>query len=506
MTDEAQRSEHLAGLRARAIDGALKLGARTFAIRALGLIGTVVLARFLEPDDFGLLALGFSVQLFGNVLAGGGLGAELVRRKAPPTMPELRSVLGYQLLAGFVLAVLVALVAVLVGGPADFLALVALAIPINALNTPTWIVLSRRLEWDPMAYSDVAATIAFNVVAIALVVVGMGVWGAAIGIVVQTIVAVSMLNRLGPVGLCRPSFSLAAIRPLLRFGIAFQSQELIDRGRDPVVNFMIAGVGGLALLGVWSAAYRILLSISLIFEALRQVSFPAMARMLEVGHDPHRMIENVLRLNATAFGFPAAAVAGTAPALVPVLFGTGFDGAVSVLPWGAAALLLSGPVITAGMSFIKARGDSRGMIGSYLLQTAVWLAVGAVLMGPLGAQGLGIAMFVAAFALVVAIRAATRRYAEVDYVGALWPPAVAACLGAAVAWPIANAFSSHVVGLLLAGAASQAVYLGVLIVIRRSDVDNFFGVLLGAVRGLVPAGDSTAVHVDGAGAKAAGGH
>jgi hypothetical protein len=118
----------------------------------------------------------------------------------------------------------------------------------------------------------------------------------------------------------------------------------------------------------------------------------------------------------------------------------------------------------------------------------VWLAVGAVLMGPLGAQGLGIAMFVAAVALVLAIRAATRRYANVAYVEALWPPVLAAAVAAAIAWPIAGAFSSNFVGLVLAGAVSQAIYLGVLILIRRSDVKNFFGILLGAVRGLAPAG------------------
>lgn len=489
--DDTDRSAHLDGLRQRAIGGAFKLGVRTIAVRALGLIGTVVLARFLKPDDFGLLALGFSLQLIGNVLAAGGLGAELVRRAEPPSMHELRCVLGYQLLAGLALAAAVALVAVLVGGSADFLALVAVAIPINALNTPCWIALSRRLEWDLMAYSDVAATMAFNVVAIGLVVAGMGVWGAAVGIIVQTIVAVGMLNRLGPIGLCRPRFSGRTIQPLLRFGIAYQSAELIDRGRDQLINFLIAGVGGLALLGIWSAAYRILLSIAVVFEALKQVSFPTMARMLDAEHDPREMVEGILRLNATALGFPAAAVAGTAPALVPLLFGGGFDGAVAVLPWGVAALLLSGPAVTAGMSLIKAKADNRGMVGSYLVQTLVWAAVGVPLIGPLGAQGVGIGMFAAAIALVVAIRAATRKHAEIGYVSALWPPALAAAAGAAVAWPIANAFSSHLVALILAGSASQVVYLGLLFVVRRGDVENLFRTFLGAARSSLQRGDST---------------
>ncbi len=483
--DEAASVE-LDAIRSRASAGALKLGVRNVAIRTLGLVGTIVLARLLRPADFGLVALGLSLQLIGNVLATGGLGAELIRRATPPGELELRCVLGYQLLAATVVAAIASAIALAVGGATVFFVLVALSIPVGTLNTPGWIVLSRDLDWDLIALSEVVGTLVFNLLAVALVIAGLGVVSVGAAVLAQTLVTVTLLNHRGPVGLVRPSLDPGTIGPLLRFGLAFQAVSLLERGRDQAVNILTAAVGGLALLGVWSAAYRIFLSIALVFEALWQVSFPAMARMLEAGQDPRALVEGVLRINSTAFGFPAVAVAGSAPALVPVLFGSGFSEAVDVLPWGAAALLLTGPTITAGMSFVKARGDSRGMVESYVVQSVVWLAPAAVLIPLFGAQGVGMAMFLAALALVAAISRAARRYVEIRFTAVVWAPFLAVAVGAVAAWATAVAIPSHPVGLVASLVVAEILYVGILMVVRRSDLESLLTTLLGAVESAFP--------------------
>jgi O-antigen/teichoic acid export membrane protein len=377
-------------------------------------------------------------------------------------------------------------IAVMVGGSTLFFVLIAVSIPVGTLNTPGWIVLSRNLDWDLIALSEVVGTLVFNLFAVALVILGVGVEAVGAAVLAQTVVTVTLLNRRGPIGLVRPSLDPATIGPLLRFGLAFQAVSLLERGRDQAVNILTAAVGGLALLGVWSAAYRIFLSIALVFEALWQVSFPAMARMLEAGQDPRALVEGVLRINSTAFGFPAVAVAGTAPALVPVLFGPGFAGAVDVLPWGAAALLLTGPTITAGMSFVKARGDSRGMVESYVVQSVVWLASAAALIPLFGAQGVGMAMFIAALALVAAVSRAARRYVEIRVLAVVWAPFAAVAAGGLVGWAIAASISSHVLGLVISMAVCELVYVGLLMILRRSDLESLLTTLLGAFESAFP--------------------
>ncbi|HSS05099.1 MAG TPA: oligosaccharide flippase family protein [Solirubrobacterales bacterium] len=477
----------LEDIRSRAMAGALKLGVRNVLVRGVGLVGTVVLARLLKPADFGLVALGLSIQLLGNVISSGGLGAELIRREKPPTHTELRCVLGYQLLAAFAIAGLASIPAVVIGGQAGFIALFTFSVPIAVLDTPCRIVLSRSLNWDLIAYSEVAGTLGFNVVAVGLVILGASIWGVAIATIIQAMIVVGLLVAIGPVGLPLPQFSFSTIRPLLRFGLAYQTMVLIDRGRDQAVNILTAAIGGLALLGVWSVAYRIFLSIMVVLEALWQVSFPAMTRMLEAGQDARHMVDRVLRLNGTAFGFPAVAVAGTAPALIPTLFGPHFDAAIPVLPWGAAALLLTGPVVTAGLSFIQAKGDSRGMIHSYLVQTAVWLALGSFLIPIFGAEGVGMAMFVAAIALVITIRRTTQKYVPMDFLSVVWPPITAAAIAAVIGWMIASQVNPSILGLVTSLIASECLYLLILFALRRRDIESLFTTLQMAVRSASPA-------------------
>jgi len=175
-------------------------------------------------------------------------------------------------------------------------------------------------------------------------------------------------------------------------------------------------------------------------------------------------------LNATAFGIPAVAVAGSAPALVPVLFGPHFDAAVGVLPWGAAALLVSGPVLSAGLSFIQAMGDSRGMVTCYSLQAVVWISLSAALIPPLGVEGIGIGMFGGAVALTWAVRGRMRRHVKTSLTHAMWPPVVAAALGASLAWPIAAGLSPPALGLFASILVAEGVYLLALVALRRGDV------------------------------------
>lgn len=92
----------------------------------------------------------------------------------------------------------------------------------------------------------------------------------------------------GPVGMLRPRLSLAVVRPIWRFGAGFQAAQLAMIGRDDGVNLVTAGVAGLAVLGVWSLAYRLLRAVLLLFQALWRVSYPAMAGLLRAGDAPPR--------------------------------------------------------------------------------------------------------------------------------------------------------------------------------------------------------------------------
>src|SRR5262249_7475641 len=94
-------------IRSRAASGAIAVAARSIIVCLITFGGGVVLARLLQPRDFGIVALGSTAIAFGYVLADGGLGAALIRRSTAPSRDELSSLLGFQLGASIVLSIVI---------------------------------------------------------------------------------------------------------------------------------------------------------------------------------------------------------------------------------------------------------------------------------------------------------------------------------------------------------------------------------------------------------------
>jgi O-antigen/teichoic acid export membrane protein len=62
-------------IRRKAAHGVLFVSLRSFAVRGLGLLGSLILARLLLPRDFGVLAFGQTLIAFGGFFADAGIAA-----------------------------------------------------------------------------------------------------------------------------------------------------------------------------------------------------------------------------------------------------------------------------------------------------------------------------------------------------------------------------------------------------------------------------------------------
>ena len=67
---------------------------------------------------------------------------------------------------------------------------------------------------------------------------------------------------------------------LLGFGVRYQAVGLLHMLRDQGVNIAVASFGGVAVLGLWGVAWRIIQMPFSFFAALWRVSFPGMSRLV----------------------------------------------------------------------------------------------------------------------------------------------------------------------------------------------------------------------------------
>lgn len=454
-------------IRQRAVTGVASLALREAAIRGLGLLGNLVLARLLVPSEFGAVAFGYTLMGFSSLIADGGLGAALVGRADRPSNGELRALLGFHLMATSAAVLLIATTSAFLGQVGVLATVMALSLPLSALKLPGALMLEREMDYRLIVRSDIAEILVYNVSAIALVALGFGVWGVAVAVVLRMATGAVLVMTFGPVGWLLPRASFSTIRPLLRFGLQFQGVNIIGTLRDQGLNLLAAGVGGLAVLGIWSFAGRLLQGIFLILNQLWRVSFPAISRLLSTKAPIVPALERSLEISSTALGFVVLAIGGAAPALVPTLFTARWNQAVAVLPWCAAGLMTAGPVSTTAVGYFFATGRGLFLVRAAIIHTLVWYAVSAPLIPSLGAEALGIGNFAGTIADVLILAPALGREG-VSVIRSCGVPTIGALAGGAAAWLVATVGPPNLFTLAASLLTGEGAYVGLLYVFRRS--------------------------------------
>jgi O-antigen/teichoic acid export membrane protein len=310
----------------------------------------------------------------------------------------------------------------------------------------------------------------------------MDVWGVAVANIVRAVTGTLVLFVRGPVGWLVPRWDGARLRRHLSFGAANQAAVLINTGRDQGVNVVVGAVGGLAALGVWNLAYRLLQVVLLVMQALWQVAFPAIARLLEAGQSGAALMSRGVRLVAIVTGLAAALLGGTAPAAVPVLFGPGWEGVPALLTLGAASLMVSGPITTLGFSFLWAVGSANAVLRATIAHTVTWLAVAAALLPFVGSDAVGIGMLAAAFVVRGFLLGAIRRHIPLNDLALTAGPTMLTVAAGAAGWMVTEAVASDALALALGCLATVGVFAAGVALALRDDLRTLSRLLGGALR------------------------
>lgn len=471
-----------AEVRDRAVGGAAVLGARGAVVLAVGLVANVALARLLAPRDFGVVALGSVLLVVGTYLTDAGLGATLIRREAAPRRVELEAVGAAQIALGVVLAALGAAAALSFGRDGLIVAVMLASLPIACAKVPALVLLERGLLYRPIAFVDLVEAMAYYAWALVAVALGFGVWGLATAVIARAVVGLLTLWRVSPAGLVRPRWSWGHVRPMVGFGARLQATSLVAMARDQALNIAVAAIAGVAALGVWSLAYRILQAPTLLITTAVRVAFPAMARLLAGHEDPRPVIERGVATMTVALAVVLVALVGCAPAALPALLGPGWDDVPAALLWSSLGIVLSGPVMVATIGYLFATDHAGTVAWAAAWQMLVWLAVTLALLPSLGAPAVGVGWVPAGIVIAAIVGARTARLTGAAILRSMLVPASVAIAAGAAGWTLAAAGPDT----LVAGAAGvvvgEAVLIAGLALTRRALLGDTYALVARAVR------------------------
>lgn len=204
-------------------------GARV-AINLIGLASTLLLARFLMPADFGLIAIAMAfVTIFGSI-SELSLSSALIQHDDPSeahydtafTLNALRSVL-----LGSAIAALAWPISALYGDPrlGPVLLVVAVGVTISGFANPRMVIFTRRLEFWQSFVVDVSGKLIGFFVAVSIAFLYRSYWALAISAVIvqfQSFLLSYILIRY------RPRFTISEWRDLIGFSVWISLGQAIN--------------------------------------------------------------------------------------------------------------------------------------------------------------------------------------------------------------------------------------------------------------------------------------
>jgi PST family polysaccharide transporter len=297
---------------------------------------SVLLARLLTPEAFGLVGMIVVFTGFASLFADAGFGAALVQREEIEER-HLSSVFWLQAGLGILLTLMLAAIAPLVaqfyGEPVlEVLTMfVAIQFTIESLGTVQTALFRRKMDFKKITIVKLVATVVSGGVAIVLALLDYGVWSLVWQTVLNTtadVAAVWILSSWYPQFLFRRS----AIRELLSYSgnlLGFNAINYWTRNSD---DLLIGRYVGSAGLGIYNRAYEtMMLPIYLIRGIIGEVMFPTLSRLQK---DVDHVRRVYLRATRTIGFISIPMMCGlmvVAESFVLALFGPKWEAVVPVL-------------------------------------------------------------------------------------------------------------------------------------------------------------------------------
>jgi lipopolysaccharide exporter len=290
-------------------------------------VSTLVLARILVPDDFGVVAAALTMIALFEIGLDLGVGSALIHDQEKGITSRVQTAFTLNLAIAALLAGLFALSAPAVAAyfrvpdQVEVFRILALYLLIRGAGQVHDAVLRRDLDFRRRTLTELARASTRFGVSISLAVLDQGVWALVWGLLVAELAGTVTNWVLVPF---RPRFTIdrTAVRTLLSFGLAVVAVQAVSVVSSNADYLAIGRILGTDDLGQYTIAYRLPeLLVENVYWIFSSIALPwySRARTRSAESFKDTMLRALTLL--TLFGFPmGTAVALIARDAVPVMF------------------------------------------------------------------------------------------------------------------------------------------------------------------------------------------
>lgn len=386
----------------RASRGGAIFVSRTLLVQVLQVGSSLLIARLVAPDAFGVVAIALSsVGAMRLVHDCGVLFFLTVQREVDPR--DERAAMALTLGISLVFAVLCVPVGLLLMPTTSagelsewFLPVLGSTLVIFALRQTALLRLQRQMAYGRLGVIALAETVTAYVVQVGLLFAGLNVWSIILAQIPSALLGTVLLTRAGRE--FAPPGQLSRIPALVRGGIPFQLPLIISTSVGFVSPIIVLQALDTHDLGLWSWSTILAGPITAILFGIHQVLTPSLARLRRFDDSKSdEAAEMFLRLLLLVASIAAGTLIGLSEPIIEIVFGDRWVPAVD-----AVRITLLAVVPTAWAFVLVARLEILNRMAARVRVSLIAGTTVLVVMYPLAHFG-GVAGAAAASALLLPV-------------------------------------------------------------------------------------------------------
>lgn len=287
-----QGSDHAGpSLMDRSISGMLWVALDKLGASGTNFVITVVLARLLFPEDFGLVAMAMVFLEVSSVFVESGFSTALIREKEISQADRSTAFLFNVTAAVLLYAALFAcapLIAGLYKVPAlvPVIRVMGLGLIIDAATIVPSSALVQRVDMRARTLARLIAATLSGGIGVLLAWRGHGAWALVARMLVNSALLAVLLHRFDP---WRPTFGFhrGSFKRLFGFGSRILATGLLDKFFSQAYRLVIGKVYAAATLGLYTQAGGFVsMAVNTLFRPVQTVAYPVLSKMRD---DPSRL-------------------------------------------------------------------------------------------------------------------------------------------------------------------------------------------------------------------------
>lgn len=370
MADQSLKDKTVKGTLWSGIDNVTQIG--------VSFIVSIILARLLTPDDYGLIGIITIFVAVCTVLLSGGFGSALIRKK-DASEDDYSTAFIVNFCMSLLLYLVIFFCSPLIArffGREELVSLTrvtSLGVIIGALTIVQQTRLTKRIDFKTQTKVTLIASITSGVIGIAMALMGCGVWS----LVSQNLVSLSLravllwvYNRWIP----KLHFSKKSFHELFGFGWKVMASSLIDTIWKELYQVVVGKFYSPATLGQYTRAkqFSTLFSTNLTL-IVQRVTFPVLS---DIQDDKTRMVSAYRRIIKTTMFITAICMLALGAVSEPLLYcliGPKWHVAATYLPLICIAGSLY-PLHAINLNMLQVQGRSDLYLGLEMIKKIIGIA------------------------------------------------------------------------------------------------------------------------------------